>query len=282
MSSSVYNLRSIVSQGFLPSIYLAQKTLYDKYHQQPGMNLLERSLPPRKFYSQDALFDYTQQRKNNIIVVFRHGDVDLKEEQATCFNVFYPGTVSLHETGREKIKRLGKTFNDRRINRLSSSLYLSPFTRTKESAEIFTVASGISFSRTEELAQLQEIDIGYLLQSSLNIFKDPFHATMTAGILSYLFWLWINDPEAPIFPGGESMQEVWKRVGEAQNILLDAATNGIVYVSGHELVNRLLVATLLGLPLKQCRRAPILGKAGVIAIDVKEKAILYAHRMKYI
>lgn len=62
------------------------------------------------------------------------------------------------------------------------------------------------------------------------------------------FKLWANDPQNAVFPGGESVIAVWKRLQEGLDFLYDHHKGRILLV-GHRLINRLILCIILGLPV---------------------------------
>lgn len=61
------------------------------------------------------------------------------------------------------------------------------------------------------------------------------------------FALWAADPERVVFPGGESMAEVRKRLETGLEVLCQRHP-GTVLLVGHKVVNRLVLCIVLGLP----------------------------------
>lgn len=62
------------------------------------------------------------------------------------------------------------------------------------------------------------------------------------------FKLWAEDPRNAVFPGGESVTAVWKRLREGLDHLYEHHDGRILLV-GHRLINRLIICIILGLPV---------------------------------
>ncbi|HEX8432442.1 MAG TPA: histidine phosphatase family protein, partial [Longimicrobium sp.] len=63
-----------------------------------------------------------------------------------------------------------------------------------------------------------------------------------------LAWRWRERPWEARFPGGESLDEVSERGVAATERIVRAHGGGVVLVSGHGHLNRVLLIHLLGLP----------------------------------
>lgn len=68
------------------------------------------------------------------------------------------------------------------------------------------------------------------------------------------------------FPGGESLQDVQNRLQPLVKQLQAEKDNPTVVIVGHNILNRVLLATLLGLPLEHCRMFK-LKNASIAEID---------------
>ena len=255
-------------------------SFYRTHPNLPGANVIARLSPSTKFHSIDGFFNYANQNQGkNIVILFRHGSVDLSNGEGACFGKFYGENVVLNYGGETQIKNLGELFKGR-IVIPHSTLFTSPLQRTVESGNLFVEASGLKMDETKKLEELKEIDIGRFLNSTLNFIKKPLKASITALELTSLVLRWIDNPEKISFPEGESIPNIWTRISFAAGEISEASGKGIVYVSGHEITNRLLVAKLLGLDLSTCRKSPPLNPGGFIAINAETKEILYAHNIK--
>jgi broad specificity phosphatase PhoE len=59
---------------------------------------------------------------------------------------------------------------------------------------------------------------------------------------------WMNDPENLVFPGGESMREVWDRV-EKGIARLEREEKERLLLVAHKLINRIIMCQFLGMPI---------------------------------
>ncbi len=84
-----------------------------------------------------------------------------------------------------------------------------------------------------------------------------------------------DDPQKR-FPGGESLQDVQNRLRPLVKQLQSQKGNPTVVIVGHNILNRVLLATLLGLPLEYCRMFK-LKNASIAEVDANPK-----HRRLYL
>jgi probable phosphoglycerate mutase len=87
-----------------------------------------------------------------------------------------------------------------------------------------------------------------------------------------LFRRWFAAPQLVRFPGGESLQDVSARVGDALRYALDRHPAECVVFVAHESVNRVLLLQLLELPLSaywRVAQAP----CALNEIDISEEGV---------
>jgi broad specificity phosphatase PhoE len=139
--------------------------------------------------------------------------------------------IPLTPRGREQGAALGELFAG-----LEVEVWSSPMDRTTATARL--LAGG---GREVHLhPRLREVSIGDLDGAHC---RDIFAAAPG----------WLEDPDVGL-PGGESLRDVATRVTEAlEEILTESASRDVVVV-GHGAVNRSLIASLLGMPLKRAHR----------------------------
>ena len=142
------------------------------------------------------------------------------------------GTLS--ERGRRQAAALGRRLAGERI----SEVYCSTSNRCVQTARIITKGQKC---RTYFCDELREIDTGDLTGLSHEQIERKYPRA---------FDLIFEDPSRKL-PGGESLLDVRKRVMPLINSLADKEGNGTVVAVGHNVVNRVIIASLIGLPLEK-------------------------------
>jgi probable phosphoglycerate mutase len=172
------------------------------------------------------------------LLLTRHGHTDRSEpEQYLGQHV----EAALSERGRASAARLGERLAEVRIDRIVAS----PMTRAAETARI--VARGRHVDLDPRMA---ELDYGKWEGLTLEEIEDRFPGE---------FEEYDADPAGNRVGGGESGRQVARRLGSLIDELLAwAETSGEADVScllvGHSSVNRVLLATILGVELRDYRR----------------------------
>jgi len=111
------------------------------------------------------------------------------------------------------------------------AFYTSPRLRARESAEI--LSDEIVVDR-----RLSEIDFGEL--EGLTYEEAAEH-------YPHLYERWMRNPTAVKFPGGESFNELRRRVLESASVIREVHGNRTVAIVSHGGVNRILLADALGI-----------------------------------
>jgi len=155
-----------------------------------------------------------------------------------------PGTLT--ERGRLQLAALKRFFSHEKIQ----AIYSSPLQRA------LLTARGLSGKKPIVLPELLEIDFGDLEGASHEETK-----AQEPDLFDHIF----NDPKKR-FPNGESLQDVQNRLQPLVKRLQAQAGNPTVVIVGHNILNRVLLATFLGLPLEHCRMFK-LKNASVAEID---------------
>jgi probable phosphoglycerate mutase len=162
------------------------------------------------------------------IYLMRHGEVDYFGPDGRVYNA---ATVSLNAVGRRQAEAAGRELLGAPLDRAVTS----GLPRAVETAELATLGRGLT---VERLPDLREIEPGRLLLSKEATPDEVQHAFLTAldGDLS-------RDTR---FLGGESFGELLERAWPCfARLLADTGWRHLLIVA-HGVVNRVLLARMLG------------------------------------
>jgi len=142
------------------------------------------------------------------------------------------GGSGLSERGKRQASELAKRLADEKI----AAVYSSPLQRALETAE--AAAKPI-----EVAEELREINLGRLEGLSHEDLEKRF-----PGVIERMF----ENPRYRV-PGGETILEVHDRTMPFVNKLKKKHSNETIALVAHNVVNRVIIASLLGLSLGHCR-----------------------------
>lgn len=140
--------------------------------------------------------------------------------------------VPLDDVGQAQARTIATVLGGEALDRL----WCSPLRRAVATAQPLAERCGLV---PQVRAELSELDCG-AWQGQLK--SDP-----SAKISK-------RDPELPM-PGGESIADAWRRIEAFRTTVASDLHRGASVVVGHYLVNQLLAAQLLGLPLERALRS---------------------------
>jgi len=148
-------------------------------------------------------------------------------------NRFWGSTdLPLSQTGIEQAGRLRERLATERIDTIYSSL----LSRSRTTAEIIASSHGLGiYARSE----LNECDFG----EAEGLTFDEINARFP-GLADAL----LGDDTATRFPGGESLLEVFARVGRFREELDDHGADSTICIVGHGASLQTLICHLLGVP----------------------------------
>ena len=122
-----------------------------------------------------------------------------------------------------------------------AAVFSSPLRRARETAERIAAPHGLDVTPVEELT---EVDVGDWEEMSWERieqdYPDEHHRFMT-------------DPATHGYLGGEDLSQVLDRVAPAMERLLAGSLGREIVVVGHNVVNRVYLASLLALPIAKAR-----------------------------
>ena len=121
------------------------------------------------------------------------------------------------------------------------AIYASPLLRAQQTALAITLPHGLAVQSTPVLT---EVDVGQWEGRPWN----EIEANWPDDYRRYM-----DDPSLYPYLGGENFQHVLDRVGAPLETVLGRHLGQIIAIVTHNVVNRVLLAPLLGLPLKSAR-----------------------------
>ena len=117
------------------------------------------------------------------------------------------------------------------------AIYTSPLRRARQTAEPLARQLGLSIQPTEGL-----LDIDYGRWQG----RTPEEVAQAE---PRLYQLWLEEPQRVQIPGGESLSLVQQRVRLTMEEVVARHPDEMVLLIGHQVVNKVLICTLLGLDL---------------------------------
>jgi len=142
----------------------------------------------------------------------------------------------LSERGVKQAKALALRLRNERFN----EVYCSQANRARQTCAILSEGRDVPVSYREEL---REIDMGDLAGLSHEEADEKY---------PHIFSKIADNPKERI-PGGESIQDVQARALPLMESLAQKEGNPTVLVVGHNIVNRVILATVLGMPLQRIK-----------------------------
>ena len=161
------------------------------------------------------------------IFLVRHGTTDWNKEE------IFRGRAEckLNETGQKEARALASYFQNIPLAVISSSPLSRAMETARPTAEITQLPIIPDFAFTD-------IDFGDWQGLPLKEVREKYPD---------LYHLWRNNPGAVIFPKGESLPEVRKRVWEGLLRLAEGNRDQTVLVVTHRVVTKILICAALGL-----------------------------------
>jgi phosphoserine phosphatase len=122
------------------------------------------------------------------------------------------------------------------------AIYTSPLQRTRQTAA--PLASALDLTLEPEQGLL-DIDYGQF---------QGLSRSEAAAAYPELYKLWLSRPSQVRFPNGESLDDVQTRLKSMLDRIAGAHPNQTVVLAGHQMANKVLACTLLGIDLDQVWR----------------------------
>ncbi len=165
------------------------------------------------------------------IYLIRHGHTDWNGEDRLQGSM----DIELNDLGRRAAELLAERLRRERID----VIYSSPLKRAYETALIINKFHNVEIIILEEL---HEIRCGEFEGLYYHEIKEKFPD----------FWeKWRTSPRIPM-PGGESIEDVWKRAKKAlEKVFADEREH--VLISGHGAMNRMVMSAFMGIDPQTAR-----------------------------
>ena len=141
----------------------------------------------------------------------------------------------LTDKGIQQAKRLAKALKKENI----SVLYTSPLKRTFKTAKIISEELGIEPIKEERIIEIDHgIWSGLLVEEVKKKFPKEFE-------------MWLKEPHKVKFPEGESLQDVFRRVKNFLNDILEKHNEKTVAIVSHTVPIRCLYCAVLDIDLSK-------------------------------
>ncbi|MGC9335898.1 MAG: histidine phosphatase family protein [Anaerolineae bacterium] len=134
------------------------------------------------------------------------------------------------------------TLADRLGSEPIAAIYASPLLRTRQTVAPLATALDLFVEPEQDL-----IDINY------GRFQGLSQCEAAAAYPEH-YKLWLSRPSQVLFPAGESLGDIQARLRSMLDRVATAHPNQSVVLAGHQMVNKVLACTLLGLDLDQVWR----------------------------
>ncbi len=160
------------------------------------------------------------------LILVRHGETEWNVAEVFRGQV----DIDLSETGRKQAGLLAAYLSISSIE----AIYSSPLKRALQTAEIIAAPHKLQVSVEPDL-----IDLNFGKWQGLS------HEEVKEKYVD-LYATWLTHPEQVRMPGGETLDDVSKRVIRFRNKVI-ANHRGTIVIVGHRVVNKVMLCALLGL-----------------------------------
>ena len=161
------------------------------------------------------------------LVLVRHGETEFNRADVFRGRVDLP----LNERG----KRQAKAAAGRLAAEELDDFYSSPLQRSMQTAAAIAEPHG---GEVRPLEYFMDVDYGQWSGKNIGEIQASWPRE---------FALWAEDPGSAVFPGGEAVSDVRRRLEEGLEWLAGEHNSGVLLV-GHKLINRMILCIVLGLP----------------------------------
>ena len=171
-----------------------------------------------------------------VLILIRHGATEnnLADPPILQGRSANPG---LSETGRKQARSSARQLEEIDI----ASVFASPLVRAVETAEIIAEPHRLQVNQVPELT---EVDVGeWENRSWVHIAVEDPEA----------YDKFMSNPAENGYLGGESFNDVYNRVAPAMTHLLESNLGKTIVVVAHNIVNRVLLANAIGIPIARAR-----------------------------
>jgi alpha-ribazole phosphatase len=160
------------------------------------------------------------------IILARHGETEWNLADIFRGRI----DIDLSETGAKQAKLLAEYLSTSKIE----AIYSSPLKRAHSTAGIIARPHKLKVNADPDLI---DFDFGRWQGLSREEIKEKYRD---------LYTKWITHPEQVSMPGGESLEEVSRRVIRFKDRII-TGHHGTILIVGHRVVNKIMLCTMLGL-----------------------------------
>jgi len=162
---------------------------------------------------------------NAIVLLVRHGETLWNEMRLLQGRT----DVSLSDAGREQARALSVALSSIPL----SSIYCSPLSRARETAEILAMPRRLT----------PRVEAGFA-EMSFGEWEGKSHSTLSKEFPEQ-YQRWLVDPSQVELPRAEKLVDVQARVRRGFERIVESSDGGVVAIVGHGGVNRALLLSLL-------------------------------------
>jgi phosphoserine phosphatase len=164
------------------------------------------------------------------LILVRHGETDWNVQE------IFRGRadVELNSTGKKQAELLAQYLKNIKLD----AVYTSPLERALRTAQIVTGQQ--HRLQPEPMMELNDFDFGEWQAMSKADVKEKYPDILDR---------WQKDPQRARIPGGESLNDVKKRVQKAVKDIVSRHEEGSVLIVSHRIILKAIILNLLGLDL---------------------------------
>ncbi len=160
------------------------------------------------------------------IILARHGETEWNVAEVFRGQI----EIDLSETGVKQTKLLAEYLSKSAIE----AIYSSPLKRACQTAEIIAQPHKLKVNADPDLI---DFNFGQWQGLPLEEVKKKYED---------LYTKWVAHPEQVSIPGGESLEDVFRRIVRFNNKII-SSHHGTVLIVGHRVVNKVMLCAMLGL-----------------------------------
>ena len=166
------------------------------------------------------------------LILVRHGETEWNRK------LKFKGSrdIELNETGREQAEKLAERLSKKEIDKIYTSDLKRAYNTGKEIAKRHDL-------EVEQIPDLKEISFGQWEGLTYKEIKEECEFSVDD---------WSKDPVNNSVPGGESLADVQTRVMPALEEIISKHQDEQIVIAAHGGVIKVLLGSLLEMPLKNC------------------------------
>lgn len=163
----------------------------------------------------------------------------------------------VNEQGEKQLELLSLRFRNERLD----AIYSSPLIRAYRTAQAVNKFHGLPIRKEDGLL---EMDVGEIQNKTLSEIREEY---------PQLAHNWDQAPDLCAFPGGETMAQVYDRVGQAIRRIVEENPGKVVAVVTHGGVIRNLNARVVYGSIEGLRKSAVFGNTSVSILKAEDGAL---------